>query len=81
VRGREDQRARLVIASYVDEILIYPETKTGEMRLDRQAAAMLEPTTTSAKENDRPNGRSCADQIAGAGFEPATFGLCEHTVP
>jgi hypothetical protein len=50
----------------VDEIQIYPETKTGEMRLDRHAAAMLEPATVGAKENDHPNGRSRVAEIVWA---------------
>lgn len=44
-------------------------------RLERAATVTPEPVAAYEKQNDRPGGRSRNCVIAGAGFEPATFGL------
>ena len=84
VQGRRNEYVRRVLATYVDEIVIYPTMKTGIMRVNAGLAALIEvgrigvdhpglrpPRNT----NDRPEGRSPAYTIAGAGLEPATSGL------
>jgi len=75
VKGHRDPKMRRVIASYVDEIRIFPETKTGELVVNAGACGLIDPTGMPINDNDRPKGRSCVAELAGAGFEPATFGL------
>ena len=69
--GRRDDETRRVLGSYVDRITLWPSTKRGEMEL----ADDLWPLLSPEKQHDRPEGRSCGNQIAGAGLEPATSGL------
>ena len=82
--GRRNELVRRVLASYVDEILIYPSTKKGVMRVNHGLAALVEnvdvtpPVDGSGrprKAKERPPGRSPVDTLAGAGLEPATSGL------
>jgi hypothetical protein len=53
-----------------DRIVITPFTKRGIVAVNAVAY-----DTCRYKQNDRPEGRSCVNMVAGAGFEPATFGL------
>ncbi|MBM4017154.1 MAG: hypothetical protein FJ288_02315 [Planctomycetes bacterium] len=66
--GRRDEKMRQVVAAYVDRIVATPSTKTGYLALTPAAYGLY-------KQNDRPEGRSWVNVVAGAGFEPATFGL------
>ncbi len=65
-KGRRDPKMRKVIASYVDEIRIFPETKTGELVVNAAACGLIDPNGTPVNDNDRPKGRSCVGAIAGA---------------
>jgi hypothetical protein len=67
--GRRDEKTREVIASYVDEIRIYPEYKTGEMVLNTAAFPLVE---VGEKESDRPEGQSRVDMVAGARYTLCT---------
>lgn len=69
--GRRDDENRRVLGSYVDRITLWPSTKRGEMELSDDLCPFLCPE----KQHDRPEGRSCGNQIAGGGFEPPTSGL------
>ena len=69
--GRRDDETRRVLGSYVERITVWPSTKRGEMALNPAGWPLWHP----GKQHDRPEGRSCGNQIAGAGFEPATSGL------
>ncbi len=75
IDGRRDPQLRRTMASYIDEIRIFPETKTGELILNSNIWGLIGTGDEAPNEKDRPVGRSCADTIAGAGFEPATSGL------
>ncbi|MBN1554590.1 MAG: recombinase zinc beta ribbon domain-containing protein [Phycisphaerae bacterium] len=75
LNGRRDPMMRQVIASYVDEIRIYPETKTGDLVVNGNLCGLVDANGNPLNDNDRPEGRSCAVALAGAGFEPATSGL------
>jgi DNA invertase Pin-like site-specific DNA recombinase len=68
VKGRRDPKMRRVIASYVDEIRIFPETKTGELVVNAAACGLIDPNGMPVNDNDRPEGRSCVSELAGAGF-------------
>ena len=70
MNGRRDQEVRNVLASCVERIVVTPSTKSGIVAINPRAY-----DTCGYKENDRPEGRSYVDMVAGAGFEPATFGL------
>ena len=69
--GRRDDETRRVLGSYVDRITLWPSTKRGEMELSDD----LWPFLCPEKQHDRPEGRSCGNQIAGVGLEPTTSGL------
>ena len=56
--GRRNETVRRVLASYVDEIVIYPTTKSGELRLNPSLWLLLQG-------NDRPTGRSRAGTLEG----------------
>ena len=76
MNGRRDAKVRDVLACYVERIVVRPSTKSGVMAVN--AGAWGEPTASDPcgrKKNDRPKERSCVSVVAGAGFEPATFGL------
>ena len=66
--GRRGEKIRKAMSSYVDRIELKPSDHTGVMVLTGPAHRLY-------KEHDRPEGRSCVNVVAGAGFEPATFGL------
>ena len=70
MNGRRNAKVRDVLASYVERIVITPVTKRGIVAVNAVAY-----DTCRYKQNDRPEGRSCVNMVAGAGFEPATFGL------
>ena len=70
--GRRDEKARQVMASYVDEIVVDPATKTGYMVVN---AGLGDPEGDPQKPDDPPDGGSQVTGVAGAGFEPATSGL------
>jgi hypothetical protein len=70
IGGRRDLKAREVLASYVERIVVTPSTKSGVMFVNPAVGDVC-----GYKENDRSGERSCAMLVAGAGFEPATFGL------
>ena len=60
IDGRRNEHVRRVLTSYVDEIVIWPSTKTGILRVNAFAAGLQNDT-------DRPEvGRSCVDEVAGA---------------
>ena len=72
IEGQRNERVRRVLTSYIDEIVIWPSTKTGLLRVNANAVGLVAPQN----DTDRPAGdRSCVDEVAGAGFEPATSGL------
>lgn len=73
--GRRNEQVRRVLASYVDEIAIYPKTKKGEMRLNPGLATFIRDVDLSSNANDRPESRSHVDELAGVGLEPTTSGL------
>ena len=57
IDGRRNERVRRVLTSYVDEIIIWPSTKTGLLRVNAFAAGLQNDT-------DRPAlDRSCVDEI------------------
>ena len=62
------EKVRQIMQCYIESIKIWPSKKTGEMILNSEANGLY-------KQKDRPEGRSCANVIAGAGFEPTTSGL------
>ena len=66
--GCRDEKVRQALASYVERITVSPSSKSGVMALNPAAFDLYE-------ENDRRKGRSWVNMVAGAGFEPATFGL------
>ena len=68
MNGRRDETVRNVLASYVEAIEVTPSSKSGVMLVNAEARQLW-------KRNDRPEGRSHIYMVAGAGFEPATFGL------
>jgi len=68
--GRRDDETRRVLGSYVERITLWPSTKRGEMALNPAAW----PLWHLGKQHDRPERRSCGNQIAGAGFEPTAAG-------
>lgn len=68
MEGRRDEKVRQVLASYVEQITISPADKSGVMALAPAAFDLYE-------ENDRREGRSWVNMVAGTGFEPATFGI------
>jgi hypothetical protein len=70
MNGRRHAKVRDVLASYVERIVITPSTKRGIMAVN--AAAYH---TCRYKQNDRPEGQSWVNMVAGAGFEPSNFGL------
>jgi site-specific DNA recombinase len=70
MNGRRDQKVREVLASYVERIVVTPSSKTGIMAVN--AGACGGPATDDAcgrKKNDRPEGRSWVNVVAGAGFD------------
>lgn len=87
--GRRSEKVRQVIASFVEEIVIDPATKTGVLRLapgvgglGGRAGGDGAPVADDAsprpgqKQRDRPlSGRSRVVEVAGTGLEPATSGL------
>ena len=75
--GRRNEKVRRVMASYIDEIVVWPSTKTGVLRVNAALAGLLglAPNRCAQKHNDPPSGGSRVDAIAGTGFEPATSGL------
>ncbi len=76
IDGRRNEHVRRVLTSYVDEIVIWPSTKTGLLRVSALAPGLDGGLAGPQNNTDRPAGdRSCVDRIAGAGFEPATSGL------
>ena len=75
VAGRRNERVRRVIASYIDEIVVYPTERRGVMRLNAGLAALVGDAPLAPNASDRPEGRSRVAGIAGAGLEPATSGL------
>ncbi len=73
--GRRNEQVRRVLTSYVEEIVIYPSTKKGVMRINPGLAALIGDNGRNRNANDWPRGRSQAGALAGAGLEPATSGL------
>jgi len=67
---RRDAKVRGVPACCAERIVIAPSTKSGILAVNAAAC-----DACTHKENYRPKGRSHVDMVAGAGFEPATFGL------
>ncbi|MFO0833344.1 MAG: zinc ribbon domain-containing protein [Phycisphaerales bacterium] len=61
-RGRRDERARQVVASYVDRIVVDPRDRTGVLVLVLAGPE----TATSLSETDPPFGGSAAEVIVGA---------------
>jgi hypothetical protein len=59
--GRRDEGTRRVMADYVARIVANPSIKKGYMELIPTACGI--PT----KQNDRPEGRSWVNMVAGAG--------------
>ena len=76
--GRRNERVRRALASYIDEIVIWPGTKTGVLRVNPALMGLIA-EGEAQNANDPPlleeMGGSRVDAIAGAGFEPATSGL------
>ena len=72
--GRREEKVRQALASYVDELVIDPATKTGCLVLNAGAAGLLD-ANSAQKPNDPPCGGSRFNEVAGVGFEPTTFGL------
>ncbi len=58
LNGRRDDEARRVLGSYVERITVWPSTKRGEMALHPDCWALW-------KQHDRPERRSCGNQVAG----------------
>jgi len=54
--GRRDEKARKVIAAYVERIVVTPSAKTGVLELNPGAYGLY-------NANDRPVGRSCAKEV------------------
>lgn len=82
--GQRNEHVRRVLASYVDEVVIYPSTRTGVMRVNAALGALVdgknvEPAESGTRGMRRTNRtaqtRSPVGQLAGAGLEPATSGL------
>ena len=80
--GARNEKVRQVMASYVDEIVIEPETKTGYMVVNAGIFGGNQADSSGAERetqepNDPPNevGGSQVNAIAGVGFEPTTSGL------
>ncbi|HED54975.1 MAG TPA: hypothetical protein ENJ00_12365 [Phycisphaerales bacterium] len=72
IEGRRNERVRRVLTSYIDEIVIWPSTKTGLLRVNAFAVG----PAGFQNDTDRPaRDRSCVDEVAGTGFEPVTSGL------
>ena len=61
MNGRRDETVRNVLASYVGAIKVTPSTKSGVMLINAEARHL-------PKQNDRPEGRSWVNVVAGAGF-------------
>ena len=72
IDGRRDEKMRQVLACYVEEVVVKPSNKTGYMALNPATFALPE------NEHDRSDERSCADELAGVGFERTTLGLSGH---
>lgn len=64
IAGRRNEQVRRVLASYVDEIVVYPSSKTGVLRVNAALAAFVGDGAAS-NANDRPAGRSWAGTLAG----------------
>ena len=60
--GRRDETVRNVLASYVEAIEVTPSSKSGVMLVNAEARQLW-------KRNDRPEGRSWVNVVAGAGFD------------
>ena len=70
MNGRRDAKVREVLACYVERIVVTPSTKSSILAINATAYG-----TGGYKKNDHSKERSCVKLVAGAGFEPATFGL------
>ncbi len=73
--GQRNEQVLRVLASFVDEIMIYPSTKNGVMWINPGLAALVGGVDPLEIAHDLPEGRSQAGVLAGAGLEPATSGL------
>jgi len=66
VAGRRNERVRRVIASYIDEIVVYPTERRGVMRLNAGLAALVGDAPLAPNASDRPVGRSRVAGIEGS---------------
>ena len=63
MNGRRDETVRNVLASYVEAIEVKPSSKSGVMLVNADARQLW-------KRNDRPEGRSWVNVVAGAIYVP-----------
>jgi hypothetical protein len=63
--GRRNEKVRRVMASYIDEIVVWPSTKTGVLRVNAALAGILDlaPSPCAQKHNVPPSGGSRVDAI------------------
>jgi len=62
---RRDDEARRVLGSYVERITLWPSTKRGEMALHPDCWSLWR-SLDPGKQHDRPERRSCGNEVAGA---------------